>query len=323
MVRKAVPIWACAALLAATPARAQIIFETYSNYHHILVQDQGGIRTLFFDQYPQSLMSLRDPAQGAFEYIDFFHLPMVLDPTITRVLMLGLGGGSAPKIFLRTYPNMIVEVAEIDPVVQQVAKQYFFLPDDPRLRVTIADGRVHLQRSRGPYGAIFLDAYGSGPQGAYLPYHLATQEFFRLVWDRLENGGIMAYNAVGAYGGLNDDVIRHLLRTMESVFQSVYVFQAASSINTLYIAQKIDPPKLAPNGTRGGKAWPEGPWLQHPLGTLQWRQLIQGFPMQKLGAPLPPLAQRINQVSRAQSAPRTGQILTDNYAPVDLAPGRR
>ena len=53
----------------------------------------------------------------------------------------------------------------------------------------IADGRVYLRRASGPYGAIIVDAYGTGPYGAYLPYHLATQEFFNLAWGKLENGG--------------------------------------------------------------------------------------------------------------------------------------
>lgn len=56
------------------------------------------------------------------------------------VFLVGLGGGGLPQ-FLRDFvPNVTVEVAELDPVVMQVAKECFgFRPDD-RLTVTIGDG---------------------------------------------------------------------------------------------------------------------------------------------------------------------------------------
>ncbi|TMS20719.1 Methyltransferase-like protein 13 [Larimichthys crocea] len=56
------------------------------------------------------------------------------------VLLVGLGGGGLPQ-FLRDFvPDVTVEVVELDPVVMDVAKQWFeFRPDD-RLTVTLGDG---------------------------------------------------------------------------------------------------------------------------------------------------------------------------------------
>lgn len=56
------------------------------------------------------------------------------------VLLVGLGGGGLAQ-FLRDFvPNVTVEVVELDPVVLEVATQWFgFRPDD-RLTVTIGDG---------------------------------------------------------------------------------------------------------------------------------------------------------------------------------------
>ena len=312
---------AAALLCAAAPVGAQVRFDTYSAYHHIRVVDQGDVRALMFDDAPQTLMSLQDPYAGGFEYADFFHVPLIIDPTIRRVLFIGLGGGTGPKSFYRHYPEMQIEVAEIDPQVLEVARTYFALPDDPRLKVHVSDGRVFLRRASGQYGAILMDAYGTGPQGPYLPYHMATQEYFRMVWDKLNNGGSLFFNAVGAYGGMQDEVIRHLQVTLESVFQVVYVFQAQTSVNTLFVAVKIDPAKLRPDGTRDGNGWPNDPWLAHPLSVQQFQALARQMGPQFQGA-VPNMAARLTQFSRAQSAPRRGEVLTDNYAPVDVAPGR-
>ncbi|XP_075943556.1 eEF1A lysine and N-terminal methyltransferase [Anarhichas minor] len=56
------------------------------------------------------------------------------------VLLVGLGGGGLPQ-FLRDFvPDVTVEVVELDPVVMQVAKEWFGFRPDERLTVTLGDG---------------------------------------------------------------------------------------------------------------------------------------------------------------------------------------
>lgn len=317
-----VPLIALGVMLSL-PATAQrlyenIIFEKYSAYHHILIEDKQGHRILWFDDAPQSTMALGNPVEGAFEYCDFFHVPVILNPTISNVLFVGLGGGSGPKQFLHDYPRIRIDVAEIDPVVVEIAKQYFAVPNDPRLKITTTDGRNFLRRAGAQYDAIFMDAYASGRNGIYLPYHLATKEFFELAWKRIENGGCLAYNVVGEIGGQNDDTIRSVYSTLTSVFQCVYTFQAVSSMNIVFIAQKIDASALDSGGLRDGAVWPEGPWLTHPQSPKGLQQLAstllqQGAIIRKV------LLQRTGQIAKAPIHP--GLIMTDNYAPVDISGG--
>lgn len=56
------------------------------------------------------------------------------------VLLVGLGGGGLPQ-FLRDFmPSVTIEVVELDPVVLEVAKQWFGFQPDDRLTVTLGDG---------------------------------------------------------------------------------------------------------------------------------------------------------------------------------------
>lgn len=297
-------------LIAAAPAaNAQVIFEEYSAYHHILVRDEGNARILYFDDDQQTTMDLRNVWTGGFEYTDYFHLPMLLDPTIRKVLCIGLGGGTGPKSFLDTYGNINVQVVEIDPKVVAVAKEYFSLPSDPRLKITVADGRTFLQRTRGKYGAIIMDAYASGPNGAYLPYHLATKEFFDIAYNKLEDGGSLVYNIIGLFGDVNDDIVRGIRATLGVKFQAVYVFEANSTANTIFIAHKVPGGKIR-------KPWPEGPIVQHPLDAAGWKSLVDVFRQE--GVPLPNfLERRVTQFSAANAAQIPGPVFTDNKAPVD------
>ncbi|XP_045905271.1 eEF1A lysine and N-terminal methyltransferase [Micropterus dolomieu] len=71
------------------------------------------------------------------------------------VLLVGLGGGGLPQ-FLRDFvPNVTVEVVELDPVVMEVAKQWFgFRPDD-HLTVTLGDGLEHICTLEKEGGRLF------------------------------------------------------------------------------------------------------------------------------------------------------------------------
>ena len=56
------------------------------------------------------------------------------------MLLVGLGGGGLPQFVRDFVPGANIEVVELDPVVLEVAKEWFgFRPDD-HLTVTLGDG---------------------------------------------------------------------------------------------------------------------------------------------------------------------------------------
>ena len=64
------------------------------------------------------------------------------------------------------------------------------MSDTPRLTVHDADARPYLRSTDRRYDLIVVDAYHQ----PYVPFYLATREFFRLVRARLTPGGIVALN---------------------------------------------------------------------------------------------------------------------------------
>lgn len=81
------------------------------------------------------------------------------------VLLVGLGGGGLPQ-FLRDFvPEVTVEVVELDPVVLQVAKDWFGFRPDERLTVTLGDGlkRICALEGEGECGE-----GGDGRGGGYV-----------------------------------------------------------------------------------------------------------------------------------------------------------
>lgn len=209
------------AMVGSAFPRERVLFDRETLYHHVRVVDAGDSRFLRFDNSWQSGMYLSDPDRARFTYTDFFHLALVWNPRPKDALFIGLGGGSAPKKFLASYPDLRVDVAEIDPVVIAVAREFFGVPGDgPRLKVAAEDGRLFLKGTAKTYHFIAVDAYYADA----VPFHLFTREFFALAGRRLKPDGVLAINVIASFKGEHSHLFRSVYRTVAEVFPEVYLF---------------------------------------------------------------------------------------------------
>src|SRR5204862_147093 len=109
---------------------------------------------------------------------------------LRRVAILGNAGGTTARAMGVFYPQARIDGVELDPDVTAVGRRYFGLDDNPRLHVVTADARPFLRSTKARYDLIVVDAY----RPPYVPFYLATQEFFRLARSRLAPGGAIVLN---------------------------------------------------------------------------------------------------------------------------------
>lgn len=283
-------------LFAVKPAFSrEIVFEVTSPYHHIQVADHRGMRILHFDASTQSRMSLTDPNRGHFEYTEYFHMPWLWNDRIEKVLMIGLGGSSIQRAFTNYYPKVEVETVELDAKVVEVARKYFHFRESENMKVIVGDGRLHLRRTEKTYDLIVLDAYTANRYGSYIPYPLATQEFFALARRRLSDKGVLAYNVIGTLTGRRKNLVGSLYRTIKTSFPQVYLFPAVTSHNVVMIAT-VAAERLTPS---------------------QMEQRVKGLTQTNF-VTLPEFATRAKRWRRTPPASaEDSPILTDDFAPVD------
>ena len=218
-----------------------VMYQKDTLYHNLVVQDDPitGVRTLLLDNHFHSAMDLNDPERIVYSYTKYFHLGLAFKPDVERVLFIGGGGFSGPKMFLNDYPRARVDVVEIDQDVIRVAGEYFMVPDDPRLEVFDEDGRIFLTNTERIYDLIILDAYAK----TYVPFHLMTEEFHQLVYDRLSNDGLVISNIITSLDGRSSELFMAEYKTMSSVYPSLYVYPVSSDHgrlvqNVMIIAHK-------------------------------------------------------------------------------------
>ncbi|HEX5583511.1 fused MFS/spermidine synthase [Gaiella sp.] len=269
-----------------------------TRYHRLLVVDAGGSRYLRFDSSFQSGMYIRQPFRTRFAYTDYLELGLAYNPNAKNVLVIGLGGASAPKRVWRDFGDVRLTVVELDPAVVETAYTWFALPRDPRIDVEVDDGRRYLQRHDDRYDVILLDAfYADG-----VPFHLTTLEFVELLRERLTPGGVIAANVIGALTGSSSRITRAFWKTYAAVFPTVLlhpVYEGAYDRtpdeirNIILVATE----RAAPSRERLEEIWadvrraraPNAPALSTAIGD-RWQRTV-----------------------RSDDVP----LLTDGYAPTD------
>jgi hypothetical protein len=158
----------------------------------------------------------------------FLAVPPLLGRPLDRVAILGNAGGTTARELGVFYPRAAVDGVELDPAVTRLARRWLGLGEIPRLHVVTADARPFLRRTHERFDLIAVDAY----RQPYVPFYLATREFFRLARDRLTPGGAIALNVATVPG--DHRLAEGIAGTLATVFPQVVTWQA-QRLNQLVI----------------------------------------------------------------------------------------
>ena len=212
---------------------AVVRYDRESRYYRIRVVDypKEGRRCLHFSKSRgiQSSMILAEPDKLDLRYSRSMIAAFALHPAPKDVLLVGLGGASVPKFIQKQFPDVRLDIVEIDPDVVKVCQEYFEFKGTPNTRVIVMDGRMYFRRSAKPYDIILLDAYAADR----VPFHMTTLEFIQLAKSRLKPGGLVATN-------LWEHAVNRFyfaeLKTYQAAFPLTYLFKSGDSGNVIVFA---------------------------------------------------------------------------------------
>ncbi len=158
---------------------------------------------------------------------DALAAPLLLLPPKprSRVLILGLGGGSAARVVRALAPRARITGVEFDSEVLRAARRWFDL-DSLGLEVVAGDAQRYLQRTRKRFDLIVEDIFvGSGravKKPDWLPFPglgVATR--------RLRSGGLLASNVI--------DEAPEVAREMRRLFASTLRISVADYDNQVIV----------------------------------------------------------------------------------------
>jgi len=231
-----------------TECQDDMIYSKNSLYHRIAVYENYNYRNLSFggntrDDVSQSCIDLEDLDFHVLEYTGIIFAGLLLNSNPQSGLIIGLGGGVIPREMRRSFPNMEINVIEIDPEVKRVAQDFFYFETDEKMQVTILDGRVFVRRQaakkpKQSYDMIILDAFND----EYIPFHLTTMEFLQEVAKILDPEGVLVANLF-----YDNQLFDAEVKTFKKVFEKCYLFFGEDSTNAILLSPGSKGSDLTPD----------------------------------------------------------------------------
>ncbi len=171
-------------------------------------------RTLYFgNSVKQSEMDLSHPETLTLAYTQTMMAALLFCIKPRSILLIGLGGGSLVRFLLHHFPDCRVDAVESRSDVVSLAYDYFLLPQDGRLHVTVGDGLEFLTANHvadKQYELILIDAFDH--------YGIADSiksiRFFSACHTALHPQGVLAINLWAS----QLDQYRYTLANVESAF---------------------------------------------------------------------------------------------------------
>ena len=275
------------------------VYQEDSPYQQVRIRDDDLFRYLVLDRTFHAVMWKADTVALFLPYSQLMVASLALVPEPKRGLILGHGGGSLAKWFAHRWPELELDVVELDPVVVRMAEEYFFYKPPHQHHVHVRDARVFLNSTERTYDLIWVDAFARH----MIPFHLTTVEFFAELRAHLAPNGILAVNL--ASSGEGGDLLRAnaVVQTMRRSFPNIESFAV------------------------------KGPWK---LSQTRSENLVffAGAPLERLAHST--IMANVNSLVEQQRLPvevialmgahrtqpwEAGVVLTDNYAPYDLLIG--
>jgi spermidine synthase len=177
------------------------LWSKSTDWGRVVVRQEGDIRKLIFTsdtgETEESRMKVDNPARPMLEYVRQMVALTALweanspsPPAAPRFLVVGLGGASLSNALVKTFPDSEVVSVEIEPVVAEAARRYFFYRESSLVQTVLDDARHFLEQNTERFDVIYLDAF----DGTGVPPTLRTLEFAQLLDRNIKKDGALIAN---------------------------------------------------------------------------------------------------------------------------------
>ncbi len=200
-----------------------LIHESHDDEGIIEIIECKGVRSLHFGSHPrQSSMLLTAPDKLELNYVRAMTSWLLFKPTLDDdALVVGLGGGSLTKHLLEHFPDCRLKVVEYRKSVVKIARSYFGLPLDSRLKIIVDDGgdyiRQRAESYREHYSLLFIDAFDHEGMAT----SICNEAFFDACQALLKKDGILVINL---WGGTSNPEFQQVSQWLARAFNWQVLF---------------------------------------------------------------------------------------------------
>lgn len=146
---------------------------------------------------------------------------------ISRVLILGLGGGSFVQVINKFFPRAHIDAVDIDRVIVSVGEKYLGLKESERLHIYIEDAQKHVSqivKNRIEYDLVFVDMY----TGYTIPKFAQSDIFLQQLRQIANKNGGVIFNRLNFQNHKNEAAA--FLDKLNKIFQDVVTAKVYANI---------------------------------------------------------------------------------------------
>jgi MFS family permease len=139
---------------------------------------------------------------------------------------VGGGGFTLPRAWSARNPKSLLTVAEIDPLVTELARDQMWFNPGSNTRIEMQDARVALKREKP--GKYFDIIFGDAFHDIAIPAHLVSDEFNQLVRSHLSARGFYVLNVVD--NPRQPRLLASIVRTLQQRFKIIEVWVSPQDV---------------------------------------------------------------------------------------------
>lgn len=217
-----------------------LIHQEHDDQGLIEIVETEGVRALHFGTHPrQSSMLLNAPNELHSKYVRAMMVWLLFKEQADNVLMIGVGGGLLSKYLLYQFPDCQIKAIEFRQTIIKIARRFFSLPLDPRLKIKIGDGAQYIkqqsQKMPEQHDLIMIDAFDD--EG--MADTMQGINLFSACKELLTQEGILVINLWGT----NNELFRQLTWEMGTTFNWKLLFlpvRGRGNVIAIAFAEGID-----------------------------------------------------------------------------------
>jgi spermidine synthase len=225
-------------------AEENLVYEKKSAYSHFKIRDYGSLRTLYFvrdngDEVVESTMDINAPQNLFLLYTQVMFVSFLYVDKKEDLLLAGLGGGSMVQFINYHFPNIKLDVVEIDGEIIRSAREQFHLKENQNTRIIEKDIFAFLEEKGKKYDIIMMDAFlkpsiNTDPTGISIKQK--QKKFFQTLKDHLRQNGVVVFN-LNSYGGYLQDI-----KMVQENFKQVRIYRKNRSGNIIVLGTDRETP---------------------------------------------------------------------------------
>jgi len=150
------------------------------------------------------------------------------------ILLIGGGAFTLPKAINERFPNLSLDVVELDSELYQISKKYFGFKPNNKTRIYIQDGNEYIESTNKHYDLIIVDVFLNN----IIPPSFQSEKFTKSLKTILTKDGIVAMNIIANYHGRISNSMLPVLSSFKSSFVNIQLFPAGNE-SSLWLPQNF------------------------------------------------------------------------------------